>query len=148
MISKLVARSISIVYLHELGAFRIGFLITFCLESFCFLSKSFVDSIPITGKTILSTTLLPFLHSMVSNILCGKRIGFITLSKNKITENHGLVREGARSKLCFVYYEVWTEYWLQRKCFLLVWLIRFYYFIWKKNTFDLEFNMYNEETLL
>ena len=56
-----------------------------CLEiSFC-LSKSFVDPVPITGQVILSTTLLSFLHSMVSNILYGKRIGFITLTENKIS---------------------------------------------------------------
>ena len=69
---------------------------TFCLEISFFLSKSVVDPIPITGKIILSTTLLPFLHSMASNSLCGKRIGFITLSKNKITKNHGLLLSSER----------------------------------------------------
>ena len=67
--------------------FELERLKTNCLEvSFC-LSKSFVDPVPITGQVILSTTFLSFLHSMVSNILCGKRIGFITLTENKTSEN-------------------------------------------------------------
>ena len=45
---------------------------------------------PIMGKVILSTTLLPFLHSMASDILCVKILSFITLLQNEITENHGL----------------------------------------------------------
>ena len=55
------------------------------------MSKSFADPIPVMGKIILLTTLLLFLHSMVSDNLFGERKGFITLSKNKITENHRLL---------------------------------------------------------
>ena len=84
-------------HLHGFSAFRTGkSKKTFCLEISFFLSKSFVDPISITGKIILSTTLLLFLHSMVSNILCGKRIGFITLSKDKITKNHRLLLSSER----------------------------------------------------
>ena len=99
------------VNLHGFSAFRIGeSQKTFCLEISFFLSKSFVDPIPITGKIILSTTLLPFLHSMVSNILCGKRIGFITLSKNNINENHGLLLSSERVlRVSYVLYIVKFE---------------------------------------
>ena len=64
-----------------------------------------MDPVPIMGKIILSTTLLPFNHSIVSNILHGKRILFIMLSKNKITEKPQIVisREGAWSNLSFIY---------------------------------------------
>ena len=128
------------VYLHELSTIPVGKTQktknknkktnpqkkkkTFFSWNSPFLSKSFVDPIPIMGKVILSTTLLPFLHSaMVSNILCGKRTGFITLPKNKITENHGLLllilsKRVLGVNLCFVYYEVWIVDWFQRIGFL------------------------------
>ena len=49
------------------------------------------DPIPITGKK-MSATLLSFLPSMVSNILCGKIIGFTMLSWPRIVY---VIREGS-----------------------------------------------------
>ena len=82
------------VNLHRFSAFQIGKSQKRkknCLEVSFFLSQSFVDPILKMGKSILSTTLLPFFHSIVSKILCSERIGFIMLPRNKIPEIHGLL---------------------------------------------------------
>ena len=104
--SALTSKSTSFIKLNKNSSKKVGCLRSICMDfvrfefekvktnlkiSFFFLSKSFVDPVPIIGKSILTTALSPFLHSMVSKILCGKRIGFITLLKNKITKNHRLL---------------------------------------------------------
>ena len=98
------------VNLHGFSAFRIGeSQKTFCLEISFFLSKSFVDPIPITGKIISVNNTSPVSSQHGLKHFVWQKIGFITLSKNKINENHGLlliIGEGAWSKLCFVYCDV------------------------------------------
>ena len=85
-----------VLFCFVLFCFCFCFVFVFVLFLF-FQSKSFVEPnpIPLTGKINL-TMLLLFIHSIVSNILCDKRIGFIMLSKKKVTTNHGLLLSSER----------------------------------------------------
>ena len=133
------------VNLHDFSAFRIWkSQKTFCHGISFFLSKSNVDPKPITRKVTLSNTQLPFIHSMVSNILCGKRIGF-TLWKKKTTDYITYYQRGSLEKIMVCILEVWIVDWFQGTGFLSFWFIT----LSEKNKFGIKIVMYdkNEEIL-